>query len=101
MLLPATLNGRRQHGIDMSLRDRRTVRTASLAFGVHCSVFKKRVPDVTRQTEAGRTDVGGTRTRSSRPRTARPESRVLVSTSRRSGSANAQTGMRGDWQDYR
>ena len=34
-----------EHGIDMSLRPRKTGSAASLAFGVHCSVFKKRFPD--------------------------------------------------------
>jgi hypothetical protein len=36
-----------EHGIDMSLRLPIEIEQplASLAFGVHCSVFKKRIPD--------------------------------------------------------
>jgi len=39
-----TLDAAGEHGIDMSLRNE-NVSAASLAFGVHCSVFKKRFPD--------------------------------------------------------
>ena len=57
-----------EHGIDMSLRmpDRDRTSAASLAFGVHCSVFKKRVSDGrARGREAGeQADVEATRTRS-------------------------------------
>jgi len=95
-----------EHGIDMSLRfPANGISAASLAFGVHCSVFKKRFPD------------GHTRAHCARMRRCRSDTHPVPDRERpcetkcwcQHGSAvpmlslisrNA-TGVRGDWQDYR
>jgi hypothetical protein len=87
--------GPSEHGIDMSLRPRKTGSAASLAFGVHCSVFKKRFPD--RRVKPNTFDLGFASERhaptcgagSAVRRAPPPGLGVLVSTSCRSGAQGA------------
>ena len=96
-----------EHGIDMSLRPRKTGSAASLAFGVHCSVFKKRFPD--RRAKRSQSTWASLRSGHApllgdgpaKGRAPPPGLRVLVSKSRRSERPRGDPGMRGDWQDYR
>ena len=85
-----------EHGIDMSLRPRDSGSAASLAFGVHCSVFKKRFPDrrvkpnmfdsgLTSEGHAPLHSAAGSAVRRAPP----PGLGVLVSRSRRSGARGA------------
>src|SRR5690348_1865912 len=84
----------------MSLRNE-NVSAASLAFGVHCSVFKKRFPDRRarrRLTSEGHAPSALTGTR---PRSSTWVEGVGVNVPPFRARGKRATGVRGDWQDYR
>ena len=95
-----------EHGIDMSLRPRDSGSSASLAFGVHCSVFKKRFPDRRVKPNmfgSGLTSEGHAPLLGTEPAEAalRHPGWGCWCQSPAVPASKGRSGMRGDWQDYR